>query len=62
MIAGRIIDFSRDARSDAADFRTTIIVGFAESVAMVQANILVPVGGSELADLVGAAEGHGIRK
>jgi putative Mg2+ transporter-C (MgtC) family protein len=45
MITGAIIGFNRGARGHAAGFRTTILVGLAVSVAMIQANILLPVGG-----------------
>jgi putative Mg2+ transporter-C (MgtC) family protein len=45
MIAGTIIGFNRGARGEAAGLRTTILVGLAASVAMIQANILLPVTG-----------------
>jgi putative Mg2+ transporter-C (MgtC) family protein len=45
MIAGGIIGFNRGARGEAAGFRTTILVGLAASVAMIQANILLSIGG-----------------
>ena len=45
MIAGAIIGFNRGARGHAAGLRTTILVGLAASVAMIQANILLSVGG-----------------
>ena len=45
MIAGAIIGFNRGARGHAAGFRTTILVGLAASVAMIQANILLPLAG-----------------
>ena len=45
MIAGAIIGFNRGARGHAAGFRTTILVGLAASVAMIQANILLPLSG-----------------
>jgi putative Mg2+ transporter-C (MgtC) family protein len=45
MIAGAIIGFNRGARGHAAGFRTTILVGLAASVAMIQANILLSLGG-----------------
>jgi putative Mg2+ transporter-C (MgtC) family protein len=45
MLAGAIIGFNRGARGHAAGFRTTILVGLAASVAMIQANILLPLGG-----------------
>jgi putative Mg2+ transporter-C (MgtC) family protein len=45
LLAGGIIGFNRGARGHAAGFRTTILVGLAASVAMIQANILLPVSG-----------------
>lgn len=45
LIAGAIIGFDRGARGHAAGFRTTILVTLAASVAMIQANLLLPVGG-----------------
>jgi putative Mg2+ transporter-C (MgtC) family protein len=45
MLAGAIIGFDRGARGHAAGFRTTILVGLAASVAMIQANILLPLSG-----------------
>jgi putative Mg2+ transporter-C (MgtC) family protein len=45
MLAGAIIGFNRGARGHAAGFRTTILVGLAASVAMIQANILLPMEG-----------------
>lgn len=45
MLAGAIIGFNRGARGHAAGFRTTILVGLAASVAMIQTNILLPVSG-----------------
>jgi putative Mg2+ transporter-C (MgtC) family protein len=45
MIAGAIIGFNRGARGHAAGFRTTILVGLAASVAMIQTNILLPMSG-----------------
>jgi putative Mg2+ transporter-C (MgtC) family protein len=45
MFAGAIIGFNRGARGHAAGFRTTILVGLAASVAMIQANILLPLEG-----------------
>jgi putative Mg2+ transporter-C (MgtC) family protein len=45
MIAGALVGFNRGARGHAAGFRTTILVGLAASVAMMQANILLPVTG-----------------
>jgi putative Mg2+ transporter-C (MgtC) family protein len=45
LIAGAIIGFNRGARGHAAGFRTTILVGLAASVAMIQANLLLPLAG-----------------
>jgi putative Mg2+ transporter-C (MgtC) family protein len=45
MVAGGIIGFNRGVRGEAAGLRTTILVGLAASVAMIQANILLSVGG-----------------
>jgi putative Mg2+ transporter-C (MgtC) family protein len=45
MVAGAIIGLNRGARGHAAGLRTTILVGLAASVAMIQANILLSVGG-----------------
>ena len=45
MLACGAIGLNRGARGHAAGFRTTILVGLAASVAMIQANILLPVGG-----------------
>jgi putative Mg2+ transporter-C (MgtC) family protein len=45
MLAGAVIGFNRGARGHAAGFRTTILVGLAASVAMIQANILLPLSG-----------------
>lgn len=45
MLAGAIIGLDRGVRGHAAGFRTTILVGLAASVAMIQANILLPLGG-----------------
>jgi putative Mg2+ transporter-C (MgtC) family protein len=45
MLAGAIIGFNRGARGHAAGFRTTILVGLAASVAMIQTNILLPMSG-----------------
>ncbi|HTW88961.1 MAG TPA: MgtC/SapB family protein [Candidatus Binataceae bacterium] len=49
MIASAIIGFDRGARGHAAGLRTTILVGLAASVAMIQANILLSVGGKTAA-------------
>jgi len=45
MLAGVVIGFNREERGRAAGFRTTILVGLAASVAMIQTNILLPVSG-----------------
>jgi putative Mg2+ transporter-C (MgtC) family protein len=45
MIAGAIIGFNRGARGHAAGFRTTILVGLAASVAMIQTNMLLSLAG-----------------
>jgi putative Mg2+ transporter-C (MgtC) family protein len=45
MLAGAILGLDRGARGHAAGLRTTILVALAAAVAMVQANILLPVGG-----------------
>jgi putative Mg2+ transporter-C (MgtC) family protein len=45
LIAGAIIGFNRGARGHAAGFRTTILVGLAASVAMIQTNILLTLAG-----------------
>jgi putative Mg2+ transporter-C (MgtC) family protein len=45
VIAGALIGLNREARGHSAGFRTTILVGLAAALAMVQANILLGVGG-----------------
>lgn len=45
MLAGAIIGLNRGARGHAAGFRTTMLVGLAASVAMIQMNILLPLSG-----------------
>jgi putative Mg2+ transporter-C (MgtC) family protein len=45
MLACAAIGLNRGARGHAAGFRTTILVGLAASVAMIQANILLPLDG-----------------
>jgi putative Mg2+ transporter-C (MgtC) family protein len=45
MIAGAIIGTNRGVRGQAAGLRTTILVGLAASVAMVQANVLLSLEG-----------------
>lgn len=49
MIAGAILGLDRGARGHAAGLRTTILVALAAAVAMVQANILLPIGGKTAA-------------
>ena len=45
MLAGAIIGLDRGARGHAAGFRTTVLVGLAASIAMIQANILLSLNG-----------------
>jgi putative Mg2+ transporter-C (MgtC) family protein len=45
MISGMVIGFNRETRGHAAGLRTTMLVGLAASVAMIQANILLDIGG-----------------
>jgi putative Mg2+ transporter-C (MgtC) family protein len=45
MLAAGVIGFDREARGHAAGFRTTILVGLAASVGMIQANLLLPLTG-----------------
>jgi putative Mg2+ transporter-C (MgtC) family protein len=45
LIAGAIIGFNRGAKGHAAGLRTTMLVGLAAAVSMVQANILLSIGG-----------------
>lgn len=45
IVAGALIGFDREARGHAAGFRTTILVGLAACVAMIQANILLAAAG-----------------
>jgi putative Mg2+ transporter-C (MgtC) family protein len=45
MLAGAIVGFDRGARGHAAGFRTTILVALAASLAMILANILLPLSG-----------------
>lgn len=45
MLAGAVIGFNRGSRGHAAGFRTTILVGLAASIAMIQANILLSASG-----------------
>jgi len=52
MIAGAAIGFNRGVRGHTAGLRTTILVGLAASVAMIQANILLPVAGKTVESFV----------
>jgi putative Mg2+ transporter-C (MgtC) family protein len=45
MLASGVIGLNRGARGHAAGFRTTILVGLAASIAMIQANMLLPLEG-----------------
>jgi putative Mg2+ transporter-C (MgtC) family protein len=45
LIAGALLGLNRGAHGNAAGFRTTILVGLAAAVAMVQADLLLSVGG-----------------
>jgi putative Mg2+ transporter-C (MgtC) family protein len=45
MVAGALLGFNRGVRGHAAGLRTTILVTLAASVAMIQANILLSLGG-----------------
>ncbi|HEY3888306.1 MAG TPA: MgtC/SapB family protein [Caulobacteraceae bacterium] len=45
LVACGLIGFDRGARGHAAGLRTTMLVGLAAAVAMIQANILLPVAG-----------------
>ncbi|MEE3504208.1 MgtC/SapB family protein [Acidiphilium acidophilum] len=45
MAAGAMVGFNRGASGHAAGLRTTILVALAAAVAMIQANILLPVAG-----------------
>jgi putative Mg2+ transporter-C (MgtC) family protein len=47
MIAGAMMGFNRGARGHAAGLRTTILVAMAASIAMIQANILLSLGGKD---------------
>jgi putative Mg2+ transporter-C (MgtC) family protein len=49
LVAAAIIGLNRGARGHAAGLRTTILVSLAACVAMVQANILLPLGGKTAA-------------
>jgi putative Mg2+ transporter-C (MgtC) family protein len=45
VLASALLGLDRGARGRAAGFRTTILVGVAAAVAMIQANVLLPVDG-----------------
>lgn len=45
MACGMVIGYNREARGHAAGLRTTMLVGLAAAVAMIQANLLLPVAG-----------------
>lgn len=47
IIAGAMIGYNREARGHAAGLRTTILVTLAASVAMIQANLLLPLDGKD---------------
>lgn len=49
LLAAAVIGLNRGARGHAAGLRTTILVGVAAGVAMIQANILLPIGGKTAA-------------
>jgi putative Mg2+ transporter-C (MgtC) family protein len=53
MVAGAVIGFDRGVKGQAAGLRTTILVGLAAAVAMIQANVLLSVGGK-------TAESYGV--
>ncbi|HEY8193687.1 MAG TPA: MgtC/SapB family protein [Hyphomicrobium sp.] len=45
LVAGAVIGLNREAGGHSAGFRTTVLVGLAAAVAMIQANLLLSVGG-----------------
>jgi putative Mg2+ transporter-C (MgtC) family protein len=45
LLAGFLIGLNREARGHSAGLRTTILVGLAASISMIQANMLLDVGG-----------------
>jgi putative Mg2+ transporter-C (MgtC) family protein len=47
MIAGALMGFNRGAKGQAAGLRTTILVSLAAAIAMIQANILLPLDGKQ---------------
>ncbi len=55
IVAGALLGLNRGIRGHAVGFRTTIIVGLAAAVAMIQANILLSVGG-KVADSFGVMD------
>jgi len=55
VVAGALIGLDRESRGHAAGFRTTILVGLAACVAMVEANLLLSLSG-KAADSFGAAD------
>jgi putative Mg2+ transporter-C (MgtC) family protein len=52
MIAGAMMGFNRSARGHAAGLRTTILVALAASIAMIQANVLLSLGGKDAGSFV----------
>ena len=52
MVAGGIVGFDRGVQGHAAGFRTTILVGLAASIAMIQANILLSTSGKTVESFV----------
>jgi putative Mg2+ transporter-C (MgtC) family protein len=52
MVAGGIMGFDRGVQGHAAGFRTTILVGLAASIAMIQANILLSTSGKTVESFV----------
>ena len=49
LLAAAVIGLNREARGHAVGLRTTILVSLAACVAMIQANILLPLGGKTAA-------------
>jgi len=45
IVAAALVGLNREARGHAAGFRTTILVALAACVSMIQANLLLPLGG-----------------
>lgn len=52
LLAGGLIGFNREAHGHAAGFRTTILVALAAAVAMILANLLLPLSGKTEASFV----------